>query len=175
MGERTDGTGVRLEEWADGDLGLLRLLNSPEMTEHLGGPEPEERLLDRHRRYLRVGPPGTGRMFRIVLLPDLEAVGSIGFRERSWRDETVYETGWGVLPAFQKRGIAVAAGPEPIAAARAEGSHRHLHAFPSVGHHASNAVCRRLGFSLLGACDSEYPKGNPLRCNDWRLELTPRG
>lgn len=173
MAERTDTTRVRIEPWADGDLALLHSLNSPQMTEHLGGPEPEDRLLDRHRRYLRVGDRGSGRMFRIVLLPDLDTAGSIGYWERSWRDRTVYETGWGVLPRFQQRGIAVAAGCELIAAARAEGRHRHLHAFPSVTHEASNAVCRRLGFSLLGEYDFEYPKGSWLRSNDWCLDLTP--
>jgi RimJ/RimL family protein N-acetyltransferase len=40
---------------------------------------------------------------------------------------------------------------------------------------ASNAICRKLGFELLGEEDFEYPPGNPIRCNDWRLDLaTPR-
>lgn len=29
------------------DLGLLRLLNAAEMTEHVGGPETEEKLVER--------------------------------------------------------------------------------------------------------------------------------
>ncbi|PAM97988.1 GNAT family N-acetyltransferase, partial [Streptomyces sp. Alain-F2R5] len=56
-------------------------------------------------------------------------------------------------------------------AARAAGPHRYLHAFPSVGHAASNAVCRRAGFTLLGQADFEYPKGHWIRSNDWRVDL----
>lgn len=26
--------------------------------------------------------------------------------------------------------------------------------------------------TLVSACDFEYPPGNPIRCNDWRLDLT---
>jgi hypothetical protein len=32
-------------------------------------------------------------------------------------------------------------------------------------------VCRTLGFTLVEECHSEYPPGNPLRSNDWRLDL----
>jgi hypothetical protein len=33
-------------------------------------------------------------------------------------------------------------------------------------------VCRKAGFELVGECDFEYPKGHPIRCNDWRYDLT---
>jgi hypothetical protein len=32
-------------------------------------------------------------------------------------------------------------------------------------------LCRRLGFQLAGAFDFDYPRGSPMRCNDWRLDL----
>ncbi|MFG2643509.1 hypothetical protein ACGFYP_21365 [Streptomyces sp. NPDC048370] len=35
-------------------LETLHRQNTPEMTEHLGGPEPEQAIVDRHRRYLRL-------------------------------------------------------------------------------------------------------------------------
>ena len=41
-----------------------------------------------------------------------------------------------------------------------------------VERQASNALCAKLGFTLLAATDFEYPPGNILRCNDWRLDLT---
>jgi len=47
-----------------------------------------------------------------------------------------------------------------------------MHAYPAVDNAPSNGICRSLGFELLGASDFEYPKGHPLRCNDWRLDLT---
>jgi RimJ/RimL family protein N-acetyltransferase len=46
-----------------------------------------------------------------------------------------------------------------------------MHAFPSVSNPSSNAICRKLGFTLLAEVDFEYPLGNQLRCNDWPLDL----
>ncbi|GAA4638043.1 hypothetical protein GCM10023196_094250 [Actinoallomurus vinaceus] len=171
MPKPTTAPEVRIEPWAEGDLDLLRRINAPEMTEHLGGPETEEKVLSRHRRYLEVGGDGSGGMFRVVVLPEGTAVGNIGYWEREWRGETVYETGWGILPEFGGRGLATAAGRLVVELARAERRHRFLHAYPSVDHPASNAICRKLGFTLLGPCDFEYPPGRPMRCNDWRLTL----
>ncbi|SDN57627.1 GNAT family N-acetyltransferase [Streptomyces wuyuanensis] len=166
-------TVVRIEPWSEGDLELLRALNAPELTEYLGGPEPEERLAERHRRYVALSADrsGSGRMYRVVSADSGEPVGSIGFWEKTWRGGEVYETGWSVLPGFQGRGIATAATLAVVEEARAAHKHRHLHAFPSVGNVASNAVCRKAGFSLIGECDFEYPPGTPLRSNDWRLDL----
>jgi RimJ/RimL family protein N-acetyltransferase len=165
--------GVCLEEWADGDLPLLRrLLGDPAMTEHLGGPESEEKLLERQGRYERIGETGTGRMFKIVDEETGEGVGSVGYWERPVDDTTVWETGWSVLPEFQGRGIAGEATSLAIEAARAEGKHRYFHAYPSVDNAPSNAICRKLGFELLGVDEFEYPPGNMMRCNDWRLDLS---
>ncbi|MFF3908079.1 GNAT family N-acetyltransferase [Streptomyces sp. NPDC001848] len=163
-----DARQVRLELWAEGDFGLLRRINSPEMTEHLGGPETEEQLVARHRRYLALE---AGRMYRITSADSGETVGSIGFWERPWRDTTVWETGWAVLPEFQGRGLAAGAARAVVEAARATGVHRYLHAFPGVDHPASNAVCRKAGFELLGQVDFEYPKGHWSSSNDWRIDL----
>ncbi|MEU9865407.1 GNAT family N-acetyltransferase [Streptomyces sp. NPDC047971] len=164
---------VRLEPWSEDDFGLLRAMNAPQLMEHLGGPESEEALLKRHRRYVDLSVAGTsaGRMFRIVLLPEAAAVGAIGFWEQQVDGEPVYETGWTVLPGFQGRGVATAATRAVAGLARAERSRRFLHAFPSTDNAPSNAVCRKAGFELLGARDVEYPPGHPLRCNDWRLDL----
>ncbi|WP_369177848.1 GNAT family N-acetyltransferase [Streptomyces mutabilis] len=156
-----EGDRVCLVPWAEGDLWLLRRTNAPEMTAHLGGPETEEQLAVRHRRYVELEP---GRMYRITLADGGGTVGSIGYWQRTWQGAEVWETGWAVLPEFQGRGLAARA-------ARAAGPHRYLHAFPSVGHAASNAVCRRAGFTLLGQADFEYPKGHRIRSNDWRVDL----
>lgn len=58
--------------------------------------------------------------------------------------------------------------------ARAEREHRYLLAYPSVHNGASNAVCRKAGFELLGEGDFEYPVGHMMRCNEWRLDLQAR-
>ncbi|MGW8060788.1 GNAT family N-acetyltransferase [Streptomyces ziwulingensis] len=159
---------VCLVPWAEGDLWLLRRTNSPEMTAHLGGPESEERLLGRHRRYTELR---AGRMYRVARVDGGETVGSIGHRRRVWRGAEVWEAGWAMLPESRRRGLAARAARAVVDVARAAGPHRYLHAFPGVGHAASNAVCRRAGFTLLGQADFEYPKGHRIRSNDWRVDL----
>jgi RimJ/RimL family protein N-acetyltransferase len=159
---------IRLEPWADEDLGLLQRLNTPEIWAHLGGPETEEQVLKRHARYLAI-ETGAGGMFTVVL--DGVTAGSIGYWEREWQDETVYETGWNVLPEFQGKGVATAAAKAIVDRASAAGRHRWLHAYPSVDNPASNAICRKAGFTFAGEHDFEYPKGSFMRCNDWRHAL----
>jgi hypothetical protein len=56
---------LQLEPCAVADFPLLRLLNAPEMTEHLGGPESEEKLHARQSKYVAGGPAGSGGMFRV--------------------------------------------------------------------------------------------------------------
>jgi RimJ/RimL family protein N-acetyltransferase len=155
---------VHIEPWGPGNLPLLEALNAPAMTEHLGGPESPEKVLDRQRRYELAG----SGMFRIVVGD--EAVGSVGYWEREWHDEQVYELGWMVVPEFQGRGIAGRAAELVLAIARAERRLRFAHAFPAVDNAPSNAICRKLGFTLRGPHDFEF-RGSVMRCNDWRLEL----
>ncbi|WP_329216806.1 GNAT family N-acetyltransferase [Streptomyces sp. NBC_01485] len=164
---------VGLVRWAEGDFWLLRRANSPEMTEHLGGPESEEKLADRHRRYVELS---RGCMYRVVLADGGESVGSIGYWETEWRGGTVWETGWGILPEFQGRGLAALAARALVDVVRqSPGAHPALHAFPKVDNAASNGVCRKAGFTLLGQVDTEYPKGNPIRSNDWYVDLRSTG
>jgi RimJ/RimL family protein N-acetyltransferase len=162
---------VHLEPWGLHDLPLLtRLVGDPKMMEHLGGAESPEKIVDRHQRYLRHDAKD-GRMFKIVDEETGKGVGSVGYWPRTWRGEEVYETGWSVLPEFQGRGIAAQATAQVIALARSENRYRVIHAFPSIDNGPSNAICRKLGFTLLGESDFEYPKGHVMRCNDWCLEL----
>jgi regulator of RNase E activity RraB len=46
-----------------------------------------------------------------------------------------------------------------------------MHAFPNVDNAPSNAICHKLGFEFLEACEFEYPKGHLMICNDWRLDM----
>lgn len=168
-----NASAVRLEPWSEDDFELLRAANAPEMTEYLGGPESAEQLLARHRRYVNLSadPAGSGKVYRVVAVETGESVGTIGFWEQTEDGQEVYEAGWGVLPAFQGRGFATAAILAVVDVARAERRHRYLHAFPKVTNGPSNGVCRKAGFELLGGCDIEYPPGNPIRANNWRLDL----
>jgi RimJ/RimL family protein N-acetyltransferase len=163
--------GVRIEPWGEDDLPLLeKLMGDPAMTEHLGGPESPEKIRERQSRY---EPAGSG-MFKIVDVTTGEAAGSVGYWERAWREGQVYEVGWSVLPAFQGRGLARLATAQVVALARAERKHRFLYAFPSIDNAPSNAICRRLGFTLVEESEFEYPPGRPMRCNVWRLDLFAR-
>ena len=166
-----DGTGpdLRIEPFTEADLDLLRRLNTPEIKEHLGGLETDEQLRTRHRRYLNWAP-GQGCMFRIVL-PSGEPAGTVGYGERVWQGSSVYEMGWQVLPEYQGRGIATTAARAGAVHAAGQERHRYLHAFPGVDNPASNAICRKAGFELLGECDFEYPAGHFMRSHDWRLDL----
>ena len=161
-------TPARIEPWGEGDLPLLeQLLGDPAMMEHLGGPESHEKIAERHERYVSA----ESGLFKIFDEATGEGIGWVGYWEREWRDEEVYEIGWSVLPAFQGRGLARAGTAQAVAHARSAGRRRFLHAFPSVDNAPSNAVCARAGFALLEASEFEYPPGNVMLCNDWRLDL----
>jgi RimJ/RimL family protein N-acetyltransferase len=161
---------VTLEPWGSDDLPLLvRLMGDPGMTEHLGGPESPDKLRERQGRYERL--EDGDRMFKIVDVASGAGVGSVGYWKKDWRGEQVYEVGWMVVPEFQGRGIALAATAQLIERAKLEDRHRFMHAFPNVDNAPSNAICRRLGFELLEACEFEFPKGHLMTCNDWRLDL----
>ena len=161
---------LNLQPWSEDDLPLLeKLLGDPDMMAHLGGPESPEQILQRHQRYMRL--PEADHMFKIIWGSSSEAVGSIGFWEKSWREQLIYETGWSILPAYQGRGIATKAAEGVIEQARLEDRHRFMHAFPSVSNPASNAICRKVGFSLIGECQVEYPPGNFMVVNEWRFDL----
>ena len=166
-----DSSAVRLEPWGADDLQLLRrLVGDPAMMEHLGGPESEEKIIERQARYERRGN-GKGWAFKIIEEATGEPVGWVGYWERSWKGEEVWESGWSVLPEFQGGGFAASGTARAMEHAREDGRRRFVHAFPAVENAPSNAICRKLGFTLLGELEFEHPKGNFMQCNDWRLDL----
>jgi RimJ/RimL family protein N-acetyltransferase len=157
---------VHLERWGPDDLDLLeKTVGDAEMMRYLGGPESPEKMAERQERFAEREPG----MHKIVDDESGAAIGSVGYWEKEWRGETVHEVGWFVIPARQGRGVAVEAMRQLIPLA---GS-RPIHAFPNVENAASNAICRKLGFTLLGEMEFEYPPGSWMRCADWRLEPTP--
>lgn len=160
---------IQIKPWEDKDLDLLFRLNAPEMMQHLGGPESEEQILKRHKRYLEVSDRGS--MFSIILFPELKPVGCVGFWQTTWNNESVYETGWSVLPSYQGKGIATIAVKLVLEEASAENKYKYIHAFPSIDNPASNAICRKLNFQFISECKFEYPPGSMMSCNNWRLNL----
>ncbi|HEX6656115.1 MAG TPA: GNAT family N-acetyltransferase [Candidatus Limnocylindria bacterium] len=160
---------IRLRPWAEEDFLLLeRTVGDPQMTRHLGGAESAEKMRERHARYLTMGDPDAGRMF--VILAGGVAAGTHGYWRREEARAAVWETGWFVLPDFQGMGVATAATQLVAELAFADAPDRPIHAYPGVDNAASNAVCRKAGFRLIGGLTFEYPPGHRLRCNDWVLE-----
>jgi RimJ/RimL family protein N-acetyltransferase len=164
-------TDVSLRAWSEDDLDLLRRANTPELMDQLGGPETDDEVRARHERYLRLAREGTAHQFRIVIPGHPEGVGIVGYWRRDWREEPVLEAGWSVEAAYRGRGIAPAAVIAMLDAARERGEHLPVHAFPRVDNPASNAVCRKAGFRLLGEADFEVAHGRVLHTNDWVADL----
>lgn len=158
---------LALRPYARPDLALLRAMNTERMWAHLGGPESEEKVLARHERFLAAAP---GNRQFVILVAGTEA-GAVGYWPHNWRDEDAHEAGWMVLPSFQGHGVATQAVRLALGALAAEITGARVHAFPSVSNPASNAVCRKARFTLLGETEFEFPKGHLMRCNDWRIAL----
>jgi RimJ/RimL family protein N-acetyltransferase len=158
---------VGLRPWAEDDLETLRRSNAPEMMTYLGGPETEEALAARHERYLRLGREGTAWMFRIVTPDHPEGVGTIGYWRHEHHGERAFETGWSVETAYQGRGIATAALEAVLADAATREPGTAVYAYPRVENAASNAICRKAGFTLEGEEEFEHPKGTWKPSNVW--------
>ncbi|GAA2659198.1 GNAT family N-acetyltransferase [Paractinoplanes durhamensis] len=164
-----------LEPWDERGRAFERRANTAEMQAYLGGVESDDTLAARHQRYLDLIRDGSAAMFLILVPDEPDPVGSVGYWAKEWLGQTVFELGWKVLPSGQGRGLAAGATVEALGRAAAEKRHRWAHAYPRVDNAASNAVCRKAGFALRDEVDFEYPKGNPIRCNDWRFDLEATG
>jgi RimJ/RimL family protein N-acetyltransferase len=156
---------IQIRAWSAQDLSLLeRLLGDPKMTEHLGGPETPEQIQNRHLKYCK-----DEHVF--VIVSKGVSAGWVGYWERTWRDEQVWETGWSVLPVYQGQGVATKGVNALLEYARAEQKHRFIHAFPSSNNLPSSTIRRKAGFILMGETEFEYPPGHLMKCNDWRFDL----
>ncbi|GAA1847400.1 GNAT family N-acetyltransferase [Agromyces salentinus] len=163
---------VTLVPWSADDLDLLRRANTPELMDQMGGPETDEQVIARHEKYQRLWREGTGFQFRIVIPGHPEGVGIVGYWELAHGDEPAFESGWSVEAEYRGLGIAPAAVLAMFAAVRARGDVRPVHAYPRVDNPASNAVCRKAGFTLLGPVEFEVTPGRVLHTNDWVHDLS---
>lgn len=159
---------VTLERWGGDDLAVLQRVNSPEMTRFFGGPESEEEVLARHRRYLRLNASTDSQMYRIDV--DGTPVGGIGFWMADLDGEPAFEASWSVDRAIQGRGIATEALRQLIPLAAAREDRDVLVAYPGLDNPASNALCRNLGFELRGTKTDAWG-GGELTYRVWVLDL----
>ncbi|MGH3657880.1 MAG: GNAT family N-acetyltransferase [Micromonosporaceae bacterium] len=161
---------MRLRLYADEDRWLTEAMEcDPVVMAHLGGPLSPADIPPIHARRIVHSDDDVGYF---VIIPD-EATGPIG-TVGIWRleldGETVHEVGWMLLPAFQGRGIASQALAMVLDRAKAGARVDAVHAFPNIENPASNAICRKLGFELLGDRDGGYG-GHRFRTNHWRLDM----
>jgi RimJ/RimL family protein N-acetyltransferase len=157
-----------------GDLKLYESVYcDPVMVRHLGGVVFDRaQLPQKLRRDVESVESGRAWIFKIILDGGAErAAGSVCIWENTVKGESINEVGWSILPAFQRQGLATEAVRAMLDKARAEGRWNVLHAFPSVTNAASNAICRKMRFSLLEEVDLEWA-GCKLRCKHWRLDQT---
>lgn len=175
MTDTTDGPLVQLRPYSESDLDLLRRANTPELMNQMGGVETDEQVVARHERYLRLQREGAAHQFRIVIPGHPEGVGMTGYWHRDDGDARVLEGGWSVEAPYRGRGIAAAAVVAMLEFAAAAGETLPLHAYPRVDNAASNGMCRRAGFTLLGELHVEIAPGVVLRTNDWVFELGAGG
>jgi RimJ/RimL family protein N-acetyltransferase len=140
----------------------------PAVMAQLGGPVPREEIPALHRR--RLDTIATNPWWFVIVTDDGESAGEIGIWEAEHHGSTVHETGWMLARAFHGRGLASAALALLLDRARAEPRFEQLHAWPGVTNPASNALCRKFGFELLGEEDGGY-RDAVLRVNHWVLTL----
>ena len=128
----------------------VRMRCDPAMMNELGGPQRRETIDAKVRK--DVESVERDQAWICMIVPDAsrpEAVaGSVVLWSHS--DDAISEIGWMVLPEFQNRGIAKAATKALLVRARDDGRWGLIHAFPGVNNAPSNALCRSLGFQLVG-------------------------
>jgi len=160
---------VELRNIDAGDLWLYEAIHcDPRMMEHLGGPLPKEGLAEKLER--DAAATEADEVWVLVIVVDEEAAGTVTIWEHEVGGEPLTEIGWMVLPDFQGRGIGSTAVRVALDRARASGRWDVVHAFPPATNPASNAMCRTLGFKLLGERTNRF-RDRELRVNHWRLDL----
>jgi RimJ/RimL family protein N-acetyltransferase len=162
---------MELRDLTEDDLWLYEAINlDPAMMSELGGPVPREGLAEKLRR--DAADVAADRSWVLAILPEQgsTAAGTVSVWDHEWKGERISEIGWMVLPPFQGRGLGGEAVRAVLERARSERRWDVVHAFPATTNAASNAICRKAGFSLVEECDCEF-RGRALRCNHWRLDL----
>ena len=148
-----------------------RVYTDPAMWAELGGV-PVQDMADKLERDVRLVEEDRHWVF-VIHTDEGEPAGTVAVWDHEWNGETIDEIGWMVLPEFQGRGLASKAVDATLERARAEGRWAVLHAFPGVTNAASNAICRKAGFTLTETLDYEF-RGNVLHTNHWVLDRAAR-
>ena len=166
---------VSIRPYGKDDLWLMeKTLGDPTQMIYLNGSESEERIRRRHHKRITMSAnPQTGCQYTILTGANNDPAGNIGYWESEWKGQKGWEMGWFVLPEFQGHGIATAASRQVIQLLIKRKNYTFIFATPSVDNQPSNAICRKLGFTLTGEDTIEYPSGSGrlLKINCWTLTL----
>ena len=166
-----DAPSIRLRPYTDADRWLTKAIEAdPVMMADLGGPLPPDDIAGVHERRLAGMVADRVWYFVVELEPDGQAVGSICLWSDAVEGGYRSEAGWAILHEFQGRGLATEALRLLVARAARDGRWGDIHALPGVSNGASNAVCRKGGFTNVGEETVEYA-GRQLRCNHWVLAI----
>lgn len=164
---------TRLRLYTDADLALTEAMETdPVVMAELGGPVPREEIPAIHER--RLAAVERDPWWFVVVTDDEEPAGTIGIWETEDDGATVHETGWMLASRFHGRGLGSAALALLLDRARADARFEQIHAWPGVTNPASNALCRKFGFELVGEKDGGY-RDAKFRLNHWVLTLRPSG
>ncbi|KAB1153574.1 GNAT family N-acetyltransferase [Micromonospora sp. AMSO12t] len=157
---------MRLRDVEPGDLdAYVRMRCDPAVMAELGGPQPRERVPAQLRRDLETVRDGSAWIKMIITGDSAQVAGTVTLYSHGG----VSEIGWMVVPEFQGRGLAGRAVRAVLALARADGRWGLVHAFPATTNAASNAICRSVGFALVGEEQTEFA-GRLFRTNHWVVD-----
>lgn len=158
---------LRLRPYVDADGWLTDAIETnPVMMADLGGPLPANEIPHVHQRRLAGIAADRVWYFVVEREPTGEVVGTICVWADAFAGGRRSEAGWAILHEHQGRGYATEALRLLLARAADDGRWGDVHAFPGVSNGASNAVCRKGGFTNLGEETVEYA-GRQLHCNHW--------
>jgi RimJ/RimL family protein N-acetyltransferase len=161
---------LRPVELVDLDV-YARMRCDPVMMAELGGAQPREGLEATVLRDVRATGADQAWILMIVLdeyEPPVTA-GTVALYTRADAVAATSEIGWMVLPEFQGRGVGKAAVRSVLQRASSEKRWGIIHARTTVSNAPSNAICRSLGFVLVG--QEEYVvAGRPFQTNHWTID-----
>lgn len=144
----------------------------PVMMAELGGPLPRDGIEAKVETDVRKTRADVYWVSMIVpdgAEPDTVAGNVTLWSHEDGDDAGLSEIGWMVLPEYQGRGLAKRAVRALLERACDDGRWGVIHAFPGVTNAASNALCRSIGFTLVGERDVTFA-GRVLRANHWRID-----
>jgi RimJ/RimL family protein N-acetyltransferase len=164
---------MRLRDVELGDVdAYIRMRCDPAMMAELGGPVPRQSIAAKVETDVR--KTQADEYWVSMIVPDESNPEAVGGTVSLWShtegdDAGLSEIGWMVPSEFQGRGLAKRAVQAILESARDDGRWGLVHAFPDITNAPSNALCRSVGFTLVGQRDVRFA-GRLLHANHWQIE-----